>query len=247
MRCKNEKGRVFPRDRAWLPIAGLFGLLDLLVMLNEVLDLPHLLLKAPSTFVNWVEVGIEMTAISVIGIVVVLWRIYLEELVEERTFFDDLTGLFNRRGFSTLAGRQLKVAKRAGTKMVLLFADFDGLKQVNDTFGHPEGDRALIAVAGVLKKTFRESDIIARISGDEFVVLMVETTDFDININAFLIRLRENLEAHDAKNIRGYTLSLSVGVAHYDPKDPCSLDDLLAQADRAMYEQKQHNNKGGDS
>ena len=119
---------------------------------------------------------------------------------------------------------------------MLLFADFDGLKQINDALGHPEGDRALIETADVLRETFRESDIIARIAGDEFVVLAIETNGVPAEI--LITRLQQSLEVRNARKDRRYKLSLSVGLARYDPERPCSIDELLIQADRAMYEKK---------
>jgi len=166
-------------------------------------------------------------------------RKQMEETLRALALVDDLTGLYNRRGFFTLGQQQLKTADRAKMRMALLFADFDGLKQINDALGHSEGDRALSETADVLRETFRESDIIARIGGDEFVVLAIETNGAPAEIIA--TRLQENLEAINAREGRRYKLSLSMGIAHYDPARPCSIDDLLAQADRAMYEQKRGN------
>ena len=163
-------------------------------------------------------------------------RVRMEEALRALALVDDLTGLYNRRGFLTLAQQQLKTANRARRSMVLLFADFNGLKQINDTLGHLEGDRALIETADVLRETFRESDILARIGGDEFVVLAIETDRVGPEI--LVTRLQENLEAHNAGEGRRYKLSLSVGLARYDSERSCSIDELLAQADRAMYEQK---------
>ena len=161
----------------------------------------------------------------------------MEETLRALALLDELTGLYNRRGFVTLGQQQLKTAHRAKRRMMLLFADFDGLKRVNDTFGHPEGDRALIETANVLRETFRESDIIARIAGDEFVVLAIETNGPPAKVLA--ARFQKNLKAHNAKGDRRYKLSLSTGLARYDPERPCSIDELVAQADRAMYEKKQ--------
>jgi diguanylate cyclase (GGDEF)-like protein/PAS domain S-box-containing protein len=168
-------------------------------------------------------------------------RVRMEEALRALALLDELTGLYNRRGFSILAEHQLKMAERGKRRMLLLFSDLDGLKWINDTFGHPEGDRALIEVADILEETFRESDIVARIGGDEFVVLAVETNGSPAGV--LTTRLRENLEARNAGADRRYQLSLSVGVAHYDPTRPCSLDDLLAGADRAMYGQKRCSEK----
>jgi len=161
----------------------------------------------------------------------------VEEVLRTLLLVDDLTGLYNRRGFLTLSQQQLKTANRMKIRMALLFADFDYLKQINDTLGHPEGDRALIEIANVLKETFRESDIIARLGGDEFVVLAIESNGAPAEI--LTARLQENLEARNARGDRRYKLSLSVGTARYDPESPCSIDELLARADRLMYEQKQ--------
>jgi diguanylate cyclase (GGDEF)-like protein len=157
-------------------------------------------------------------------------------------FLDELTGLYNRRGFLTLAEQQLKTADRAKREMLLLFADFDDLKHINDTLGHTQGDLALIEVADVLRDKFRESDIIARIGGDEFVVLATETGGS--SADAITARLQENLKAINAREGRSYKLSLSMGIAHYDFEQPCSIDALLARADRAMYERKQSDTSG---
>jgi len=165
----------------------------------------------------------------------------MEETLRALALVDDLTNLYNRRGFFTLGQQQLKTADRTKRRMVLLFADFDGLKQINDALGHSEGDRALIETAHVFRETFRESDIIARIGGDEFVVLAIETNGSPAEVLA--TRFQEKLEARNARKGRRYKLSLSVGLARYDPEHPCSIDELLAQADRAMYEKKRGNQK----
>ncbi len=164
-----------------------------------------------------------------------------EDMLRALLLIDELTGLYNRRGFWALSQQQLKMADRTKRRLFLLFADFDNLKGINDAFGHPEGDRTLIEVADVFRETFRESDIVARIAGDEFVVLAMETGGASADVLA--TRLRKDLEARNAREGRRYKLSLSVGVAHYDPEFPCSIDELIAQADRAMYEQKRGNRK----
>lgn len=163
----------------------------------------------------------------------------LREGLRSLLLIDELTGLNNRRGFFTLAQQQMKLARRHKRGMVLLFIDLDHLKWINDTFGHLEGDRALIETAQILRATFRESDIIARIGGDEFVVLALETSG--ANAEVLKSRLEQNLAAHNARRNRRYELSFSVGVAHYDPKHPCSIEELIAQADQHMYTRK----KGG--
>ena len=149
---------------------------------------------------------------------------------------DELTGLYNRRGFFTLAERLLKTAKRQQKGLFMLYSDLDGLKDINDALGHQKGDWALIDTANILKATFRDTDIIARIGGDEFVVMPIET-DND-NLGIVINRLQKAVAMDNAKSKRGYTLSISTGTSYYDPLSPSAIDELLSQADRCMYEQK---------
>jgi len=149
---------------------------------------------------------------------------------------DDLTGLYNRRGFLTFGEQQLKLAYRTKRALLLIMADLDGMKLINDTFGHLEGDRALIETANILKSTFRGSDIIARIGGDEFAIVAIDAKDHTAEI--INSRLRKTLEAYNADNDRPYKLSISIGIARYDPECPCFLEELLVRADQLMYEQK---------
>ena len=156
-------------------------------------------------------------------------------MLQQLTFNDDLTGLLNRRGFLSLAQQQLKIAQRENWELVLLFADLDGLKKINDTFGHPEGDRALMAVANILNDTFRTSDLIARLGGDEFIVLAINAPA--AGAKAITTRLVENLARYNAQN-RYYQLSLSYGVVQFDPKRESSLENVILKADKALYENK---------
>ncbi len=148
---------------------------------------------------------------------------------------DELTDLYNRRRFFVLAEQYLKVAVRTKKRLLLFYLDMDGLKLINDRCGHNEGDQALIALASVLKKTFRESDIIARIGGDEFVALLESTDD---KTEILIARLDENIKDYNLKVSQDYELSVSVGVADFDPQDPISIDELLSRADALMYAQK---------
>jgi diguanylate cyclase (GGDEF)-like protein len=148
---------------------------------------------------------------------------------------DDLTGLYNRRAFLTLASQQLKLSRRNAQGLLLFFVDVDNLKQINDTFGHHEGDLAILRVADTLEDCFRDSDVIARIGGDEFVVLALEASRE--SQEAILQRLETGLDASNARESR-YKVSLSVGVAKFDPKHPVSLGDLVSIADRMMYAEK---------
>ncbi len=147
---------------------------------------------------------------------------------------DDLTGLNNRRGFLALADQELKRADRLQQHLVLFYFDLDGLKNINDTLGHEEGDRALKAVASALKATFRTSDIIGRIGGDEFVVM----TTARISDGAVVAeRLQASIAICNKRNDK-YKISLSTGLVHYDPACPCPVNELLIQADTLMYEEK---------
>ncbi len=165
-----------------------------------------------------------------------LVREKLEEELFSLSITDSLTGLLNRRGFLFLAEQQLKLAERNKSGMVLFFADLDGLKWINDTLGHEEGDKALIEATTVLKETFRASDIIARLGGDEYSVLTADITEE--NSEAFTTRLQSLIDTQNKQDNRRYRLSISVGCSYYDPENPCSLDELMASADKLMYEQK---------
>jgi diguanylate cyclase (GGDEF)-like protein len=151
---------------------------------------------------------------------------------------DELTGLYNRRGFFTLAQQQFKVTERTKKGILLFFVDLDKMKQINDTLGHQEGDKALVEIATILKEVFRESDIIGRMGGDEFAILAIDTTDETREV--LINRLHNILDDHNRLEGRNYSLSLSMGIAHYDPETPSTLDELIAQADTLMYEEKRN-------
>ncbi len=148
---------------------------------------------------------------------------------------DELTGLYNRRGFMAIAERQLKVGRRSGRGMLLFFIDVDGLKQINDSFGHSEGDRVVKRTAKALEKTFRDSDVVARLGGDEFAVLAIEASDH--SEATIRTRLCEDVKSICAGESR-YAISLSLGAARFDPRRSSTLGELMVRADQAMYEQK---------
>jgi len=160
----------------------------------------------------------------------------MEEGLITLSITDLLTGLYNRRGFIMFAEQQLKLSDRTKRGLLLFFTDLDGMKWINDTLGHEEGDRALMEVADVLKETFRSSDIIARMGGDEFAILAINTTD--VNSEIITGKLQSLIDAHNKQENRRYTLSISVGFSYYDPGNPCSLNVLMIQADKLMYEHK---------
>lgn len=161
-------------------------------------------------------------------------RLRAEAEVRKLSVTDELTGLYNRRGFFLLADQQLKIARRTQTSYFILFADLDGLKKINDTFGHEMGDRVIFEAAQILKQTFRDADIVARLGGDEFV-LFIPT--FSGDSSTFYIRLQENIDRFNQQSERAY-ISISLGVQSGDLNNECSLEQLVAKADQLMYEHK---------
>ena len=151
---------------------------------------------------------------------------------------DDLTGLFNRRGFESIADKHLKSAEHAMKSSFLFYFDMNDFKAINDTWGHAAGDEALVDMAEVLRLTFRDSDVIARLGGDEFVALALSCGEVT---NGVLTRLQLELAQQNARNTlagKGYLLATSVGMARFNPETPRSLEALLAVADRELYEDK---------
>jgi len=154
---------------------------------------------------------------------------------------DELTGLYNRRGIFSMITQQYSTAKRIQQTLMLIFIDLDGMKQINDLYGHQEGDNALKDTANILKSAFREADIIGRIGGDEFAVFGMVTEDKALDI--ITSRINEKLEYHigtyAAHSARPYKLSMSYGVAFADPEQTFSFDSMVSEADRNMYLKKQ--------
>lgn len=157
---------------------------------------------------------------------------------------DDLTGLRNRRGFITLAEQQLKMARahRSEASLMLAFVDIDGLKQINDRLGHEAGSDAICDAAHILRTTFREVDVIGRLGGDEFGVLVLDASKD--NEATMLRRLNENIQALNQENLNPYRLSLSIGVIEVNPNGADTIEDLVDKADGAMYEHKRAKGKG---
>jgi diguanylate cyclase (GGDEF)-like protein/PAS domain S-box-containing protein len=199
-------------------------------------------------------------------------RVRLEELVEERTaeltrtneelaqkaeelarsygvlenlsLIDDLTGLYNRKGFFALAEHRVRLANRTGETFSIAFADLDGLKRINDEFGHQEGDRALVDAANVFRECFRESDIVARLGGDEFAMFIAEADDS--KIATIRSRIQQNLDICNSREGRHYCLSFSTGIVSVPGPKTSDLETLLAQADALMYQQKSNRQLSGD-
>lgn len=157
------------------------------------------------------------------------------------SLIDDLTDLYNRRGFHDLGEQHLKLARRTSRGVALVYVDIDRFKTINDTLGHHVGDRALLRVADTLRATFRRSDIIARMGGDEFAVLALEASGEDAE--QLVERLRAELDELNQTTHEEFQLSVSIGVARYLGDEITHLQDLLAEADRAMYEEKRTKRK----
>ena len=149
---------------------------------------------------------------------------------------DALTGVYNRRGMMTVADQQIKMAQRLGRGLLLLYADVNHLKLINDTFGHTAGDRALKEIAQILRETFRESDIIARLGGDEFLIMAMEsdaTTE-----DTLRRRLADKLAIRNTARDAQFPLTVSLGVARFDPNRARPFEELLVEADERMYSEK---------
>ncbi|MGL4343621.1 MAG: diguanylate cyclase domain-containing protein [Cellulosilyticaceae bacterium] len=150
---------------------------------------------------------------------------------------DELTGLLNRRGFMDISSQIFNISASEGSAFVLFYLDLDGLKTINDTFGHKEGDSALINLSIILKNTFRSCDVIARLGGDEFTLL---ASQFDpLFIDQVISRLQNTIDYFNQKSSNPYILSASIGYAIYQPHIHHSLEELMTAADKQLYKQKQ--------
>jgi diguanylate cyclase (GGDEF)-like protein len=162
--------------------------------------------------------------------------------LENLSMNDELTGLRNRRGLVLLAEQQMRVSERTRQPFDVVFIDLDGMKKINDTFGHQEGDNALKDTAALLRSTFRDSDIICRYGGDEFAAIVIDDSPKSAEPNGEIHQPSERLLAavdeFNKTSDRPFKLSLSTGVSHYDPANPIQLQDLLITADKGMYQAK---------
>jgi diguanylate cyclase (GGDEF)-like protein len=165
----------------------------------------------------------------------------MQAALQYLSLMDDLTGLYNRRGFLTLAEQQMRLSQRNSKPLMLAFADLDGLKIINDTYGHAAGDDAIVRAAEALRKCFRGSDIIARMGGDEFTVLLVDALQETKQI--IDNRMRTILDEMNSTLRLPYKISMSVGTARFEPDQNMSVEDLLNKADQALYQYKRAHRK----
>ena len=161
----------------------------------------------------------------------------IQEELRSLTLTDELTNLYNRRGFFTLAAQDLRYARRTNKKCVAIYADLDNLKAVNDKFGHETGSQMIVDASTVFRSFFRDSDIAARLGGDEFVILVQDSSEAGTEI--LQERLQKLIEKFNENNSRPYYMSISFGIAHFDPKTQMTIEELVSEADRLMYIQKQ--------
>jgi diguanylate cyclase (GGDEF)-like protein len=159
-----------------------------------------------------------------------------EENQRELSLLDELTGLYNRRGFMLYAKHLLEFSIRSKKALLLVYADLDNLKWINDHLGHEVGNKAIVCIAKVLTATFRGSDVIGRVGGDEFAILALETKEENTNI--FRKRLNKNLKDAECNFNPICGLKLSFGIAANNSGESKSLEDLIEQADTLMYDEK---------
>ena len=161
----------------------------------------------------------------------------LQKNLQNLSLMDDLTGLYNRRGFMALAEQHLRMIQRKGAALIV-YLDLDDLKLINDSHGHLEGNRALIVTANVLRACFRQSDILARLGGDEFCVLMTDAAqDSDLQVRK---RLQQRADFVNSLGSWKFRISFSVGIADVPVVHQPSLEQLLRVADAQMYEEKRN-------
>ena len=173
----------------------------------------------------------------------IIYSLERHEILEnlyKTTIVDELTGLYNRRGLLTLGNQQVELAKRQNDDMFIFFLDLDGMKIINDTLGHEFGDKALIDTSKIMHKSFRTTDILSRIGGDEFVVVAVKAQYEFISI--IIDRVKDFVRQANEENDK-FDLSMSIGVSkvNLDAKSP--LEDAIRDADKKMYDAKLKNKK----
>jgi len=192
-------------------------------------------LKIPEQDVTAILVSFA-TIISFILLLFLAWRLEgMEAEIQDLSLRDELTGLYNLRGFNLLAEQILRFARRSHLPISVLFIDLDNLKGINDTFGHATGSAFLAETADMLRDAFRETDVLGRIGGDEFVVVC-QCSRVAVSIAAE--RLKSAARSRNAKDSQRNPLSFSVGLVTSEEHANETLKELLTSADKAMYEEK---------
>ncbi|HBV21059.1 MAG TPA: hypothetical protein DEF07_04995 [Nitrosomonas sp.] len=188
-----------------------------------------------------IQIALSATLLSLIFFLIILWlstRIsYLEDDLRKLALTDEMTGLYNHRAFCILGEQSFLESLRNDSVLVLLYFDLDGLKKINDSLGHQIGSEMIVEFADLLKANFRRNETIARVGGDEFVVLSKQKKT-DAALDTALKRLADAINAANSKSNKPYKISYSQGKITGRAKDFQSLDDLLTQADALMYENK---------
>ncbi len=166
-----------------------------------------------------------------------------ELIAVQMATLDEMTNLPNRRGFMSISNKLLAWCIRHNSSATLVFFDLNNFKAINDTFGHNEGDNALVEFAEQLDGIFRESDVVARLGGDEFVMLLTDVTKREITER--MIAFQAYMAARNVQAKRGYDITFSYGLVDFDPAMHHSIEDLLSHADTMMYEHKKKKPRGG--
>lgn len=166
----------------------------------------------------------------------------MEEELKKLAHYDTLTGAYNRGYGLELLQRQLKLSKRDKSPLLLAYSDLDNLKDINDEFGHDEGDRAMVQVAKLFKSILREVDIITRMGGDEFLLIFLDSSLNEIPI--IRKRLSKELTRLNQISKKPYKIEFSTGFSNYDPANPQLMNELIRIADENMYKEKRNKNKG---
>lgn len=150
---------------------------------------------------------------------------------------DELTGIFNRRGFYMHGGSLYKSASITGGKVIMCFGDIDGLKKINDTYGHQEGDQAILTTALLIKESCEVDDIVARMGGDEFTIIAANKSTKN-EINKISERIDSNFARYNLISKKPYTLAISLGFSVYSQDTKLTFDELIQAADKQLYKRK---------
>jgi len=162
------------------------------------------------------------------------------ESLYRTTIVDELTGLYNRRGLYTLGNQQIELAKRHSDDIFIFFLDLDGMKAINDTLGHDYGDKALVDTSKIMHKSFRATDILSRVGGDEFVIVAVKA-QFEF-IPIIIQRIKDFVKDQNSSEEK-FEISISIGVSKVDLDAESPLDEAIRDADKKMYDSKIKNKK----